>query len=114
MQSGGWIKGVRFLALAVGLTATFCGMQQGVPLRNDKVPAFHTHTQTETTTAQESEVETVPRVRAALGKLPLYFIENRGQVDARVAYYVQGQNTTLYFTPEGTTFVLTSQEKHSE
>jgi hypothetical protein len=46
------------------------------------------------------------RVQAAVSKLPLYFIENRGQVDERVHYYVQGKETTLYFTPQGVTFVL--------
>src|SRR5947209_1595420 len=50
---------------------------------------------------------TKARVQTAWGKLPLYFTENRGQVDGRVAYYVQGQTTSLYFTAEGVTFALT-------
>ncbi len=41
----------------------------------------------------------------ALERMPLYFIENRGQLDSRVAYYVQGRDTTLYFTAEGMTLV---------
>ncbi|HEX2930095.1 MAG TPA: SBBP repeat-containing protein [Candidatus Binatia bacterium] len=45
-------------------------------------------------------------VRAAKDKLPLYFIENRGQADPRVAYYVQGSNKIFYFTDEGITLVL--------
>jgi uncharacterized repeat protein (TIGR01451 family) len=44
--------------------------------------------------------------RVAKASLPLYFIENRGQVDARVAYYVHGANKILYFGPEGVTMVL--------
>jgi hypothetical protein len=40
------------------------------------------------------------------GMLPLYFIENRGQFDERVAYYVQGKDKTLFFTSQGVTFVL--------
>lgn len=47
------------------------------------------------------------RLGVMLSKLPLYFIENRGQVDERVAYYVQGRDTTLAFTAEGVTFVFT-------
>jgi len=43
----------------------------------------------------------------AFGKMPLYFIENRGQVDGRVDYYLQGRDKTLYFTNEGITFTLT-------
>jgi hypothetical protein len=52
--------------------------------------------------------------------MPLYFIANQGQMDARVAYYVQGSDKTLYFTPKGVTFALTdltpnpSQEMGSE
>src|SRR5437867_1428411 len=46
-----------------------------------------------------SAVATKAQVQAGFGKLPLYFIENRGQVDDPVAYYVQGRDTTLYFTP---------------
>ena len=48
------------------------------------------------------------RVQPDWGKMPLYFIANQGQMDARVAYYVQGSDKTLYFTPEGVTFALTS------
>jgi hypothetical protein len=47
------------------------------------------------------------RVQAVLATLPLYFIENRGQLDDRVAYYVQGRDTAVYFTAEGVTFALT-------
>src|SRR6266545_441842 len=43
----------------------------------------------------------------ALEHMPLYFVENRGQLDSRVAFYVQGRDTTLYFTAEGMTLVLT-------
>jgi beta-propeller repeat-containing protein len=38
--------------------------------------------------------------------LPLAFIENRGQADPRVAYYVQGRDTAVFFTARGLTFVL--------
>jgi len=50
------------------------------------------------------------RIQEAYGKLPLYFIENKGQVDSRVAFYVQGADTTLYFTKEGVTFGLTGEQ----
>ncbi len=39
-------------------------------------------------------------------QLPLYFIENRGQLDHQVAYYVQGKGASIYFAPTGATFVL--------
>ena len=49
------------------------------------------------------------RVQAMLGQLPLYFVENRGQVDGSVAYYVQGRDTTVYFTSSGVTFALSGR-----
>lgn len=47
----------------------------------------------------------------AFGRLPLYFVENHGQMDARVAYYVQGYDKTLYFTSEGLSFALANPSK---
>jgi len=38
--------------------------------------------------------------------LPLYFIENQGQLDEQVDYYLKGADKTLYFTSEGITFLL--------
>ena len=60
-------------------------------------------------TAELRSPETA-RIQEAYGKLPLYFIENKGQVDSRVAFYVQGGDTTLYFTREGVTFGLTGEQ----
>lgn len=37
---------------------------------------------------------------------PLSFIENRGQTDGEVAYYVRGMDKTLYFTPRSVTVAL--------
>ncbi len=39
--------------------------------------------------------------------MPLYFVENRGQLDRRVSYYVQGNDTSIYFTSQGMTLALT-------
>jgi len=49
------------------------------------------------------------RVEAGLGKMPLYFVENRGQIDSRVRYYVQGASNSVYFTKTGIVFKLTSR-----
>ncbi|MBI4774980.1 MAG: SBBP repeat-containing protein [Deltaproteobacteria bacterium] len=49
-------------------------------------------------------VSAAPSVMETFGKVPLYFVENRGQTDPRVAFHVQGQNTSVYFTNEGVTF----------
>jgi len=41
------------------------------------------------------------------GKLPLSFVENRGQTDKRVAYYLQSSAYSLYFTRRGHALRLT-------
>ena len=43
------------------------------------------------------------------GRMPLYFIPNKGQVASQVDYYVQGKDKTIYFTSEGLTYVLNGQ-----
>jgi beta-propeller repeat-containing protein len=43
------------------------------------------------------------------GKLPLYFIENRGQVDERAEYYLHGKDKSIYFTPHGLVFSLSGK-----
>jgi len=47
-----------------------------------------------------------PRLAADFGKIPLHFIPNEGQVEGPAAFYVQGKDKTIYFAPEGLTFVL--------
>jgi hypothetical protein len=42
----------------------------------------------------------------AYGKLPLLFIENQGQVDEAVRYYVKASGQTVYFTEENIVFDL--------
>ena len=39
-------------------------------------------------------------------RFPLHFIENKGQVDSRAAYYLHGSDKAFYFGPEGVTIVL--------
>jgi len=50
------------------------------------------------------------KLEADFGKIPLYFIANKGQMDERVDYYVQGRDRSIYFSPGGVTFVLASTE----
>ena len=40
------------------------------------------------------------------GKLPLYFIENKGQLDSKVRFYVKTSGQTIYFTDEKIVFDL--------
>ncbi len=49
----------------------------------------------------------VQHLHANASKMPLYFIENQGQLDARVGYYLRGHDTSVYFTPQGIIYALT-------
>ena len=49
-------------------------------------------------------------MRSDLQSLPLHFVANEGQLDAPVDYYVQGSDTSVYFTPEGVTYRLSDRE----
>ncbi|TFG92057.1 MAG: hypothetical protein E4H15_04550 [Syntrophobacterales bacterium] len=46
------------------------------------------------------------RILKTYGKLPLYFIKNKGQVDPKVRFYIKTSDQTLYFTDEGIVFDL--------
>lgn len=41
-----------------------------------------------------------PDLLGAFAKLPVAFVENRGQMDARVRYYAQGPRYAFYLTPD--------------
>ncbi len=49
-----------------------------------------------------------PTMDPDFGRTPLYFVPNMGQMDERVAYYVQGKDKTLFFTAEGLTLSITN------
>jgi uncharacterized repeat protein (TIGR01451 family) len=51
------------------------------------------------------------RIKEDYGQLPLSFVENRGQLDSRVGYYLQGRDKAVYFTSEGITFTLTGNDQ---
>jgi Beta-propeller repeat len=72
------------------------------------LPASAAGTQTATSNAQE---KTKQRAAGAYGKLPLAFVQNRGQANKRVRYYVQGAGHSFYFTPDKTVLSFTKKEK---
>ncbi len=49
-------------------------------------------------------------VMNAYGRLPLYFIENKGQVDAGVRFYERGAGHATFFTEDGVVLSLTKRE----
>ena len=50
-------------------------------------------------------------VRSAFGRLPLYFVENLGVYPDEVAFYIQGADTTLFFTRDGITFRMKGEDR---
>jgi len=70
----------------------------------------------QTASAQTSSVTSSAalNIDRDFGKMPLYFIPNQGQMDARVAYYLQGKDKTIYFTSEGLTYVLSERSAEEQ
>ncbi|HEY6334143.1 MAG TPA: SBBP repeat-containing protein, partial [Blastocatellia bacterium] len=54
------------------------------------------------------------RIDWTLGHQPVSFVENRGQIDPEVAYYVEGMGTRLYFTSKGVTFSIPQRKAGSD
>jgi hypothetical protein len=48
------------------------------------------------------------RADSSYGKMPLFFIKNRGQVDNSVLYYLNGKRGSIYFTKEAIVYDLFS------
>ena len=54
---------------------------------------------------------TKAQIQESYGKLPLYFIQNDGQVDERVKFYEKGSGHATFFTKEGVYISLVRGEK---
>lgn len=59
---------------------------------------------------QESVARPAAGIEAISHELPLYFIENHGVYPEDVAYYVSGQDKTLFFTRRGVTLRLAGKQ----
>lgn len=53
------------------------------------------------------DAETHTSVRMSYDKLPLYFIQNNGQMDKRVKFYEKGIGHTMFFSEEGVYLLFT-------
>jgi len=54
------------------------------------------------------------RVKNTYGKLPLYFIENRGQVDGVVKFYERGAGHATFFTQDGVVLGLSRRASKTD
>jgi hypothetical protein len=70
--------------------------------------AWHTTPNAPLGPSRTQDAANQAKLGATYGKMPLYFVENQGQTDARVAYYAHGQDTSIFFTPQGVTYALTT------
>jgi len=59
-----------------------------------------------TTPANSAEKVVDARTAKAYGKLPLSFVENKGQLDKRVRYAIHGPRASAFFRNDGITFDL--------
>ena len=50
-------------------------------------------------------------LKASLGKVPLCFTENRGVFPEAVAYSIQGEDKSLFFTKNGITYRLKGKDR---
>ena len=89
------------VALVLGLWIT-SGGQQNSRLEGFKV-AFSQNA--------SSQISQNLGVDMDFGRMPVYFTANEGQMDERVAYYINGKDKQIYFTQEGVTFVLIGDDK---
>ena len=97
--------------MALLLSAIFCW----APLVGGgaaPTPAGPAAVQTQAAASPENDPAQKLTVAANYGRLPLYFIENRGQVDKRVQYYVRGGGQTTFFTKDEVVLALCRQEKN--
>jgi Beta-propeller repeat len=104
-----------YLALFALLALAAAGhlVRGGSPSVSGKVPALSLPASAPRTQAATSNVpeKTKHDVADAYGKLPLAFVQNRGQTDRSVRYYAQGPGRAFYFTPEKAVLTFTNKEK---
>jgi len=68
-----------------------------------KMPIIPNHKKTEVTATQKAAII------KTYGKLPLYFIENKGQVDEKVSFYEREAGHATFFTSKGVVLGLTKR-----
>ncbi len=56
-------------------------------------------------------IDTKVRISEVYGKIPLYFIKNKGQVNRKALFYSRTKDYTLWITKEGILSVRTWQDK---
>jgi hypothetical protein len=83
------------------------------PLTGFALPQVHASAAAHSlpTSVRVEAVQQHDHIAQQLERAPLTFVENRGLMDERVAYYVPGSQTTFYFTHDGMTIAQTGAAK---
>ena len=102
------ISSLRYLRQWSGLTRVF--LLSAIAFPGSAVPASAA---TPEPAAAATRLSKTTMAQRLVANLPLYFIENRGQLDRRAAYYVHGRDKVIYFTAGGLTIVLHSQRQQA-
>lgn len=97
------------LALVALLCSTF--ILAGSALTSTGTP--QTAASTAKPQSPAAQGETKPLIEADYGRLPLYFIENRGQLDEQVKYYEKQGNHAIFFTAKEIRFAFYPGETQS-
>src|SRR4051794_39432810 len=90
-MAGGAFQAGRPLAMAAAIA---CGLSGGLAARADA-----------------AAVSGRARALASYAKLPLAFVPNAGQSDARVRYLAHSGRSTLFFTDRGVTMVVSGSRR---
>ena len=96
VHKGGWI--VDMIHILLGLILLFMIFTPGMP------PLADTMQQEPSADSMDEAVKA--EVLEAYGNLPVLFIQNDGQLDSTVEYYVKASRQTLYFTGDSIVFDL--------
>ncbi len=91
--------------IAVLLLATICHDVYSAPLGSTDI---------QSTNNQCLDEYMKARVQDIYGKLPLYFIQNDGQVDEGVKFYERGGGHSLYFTKRGVYLSLVRMQRSED
>jgi len=104
------LAGILFFFLTPPIGALAAGMERPLPaLASGEISLFHEKVKT----AEPTELQKV-NIKKTYGKLPLYFIENKGKVDEKVSFYERGAGHGTFFVENGVVLSLTKRESKSD
>jgi photosystem II stability/assembly factor-like uncharacterized protein len=95
---------INLIFLGLILTALAIGMLYGLP----KSEAASVSTATSTFAIKETDQKAQAQMKEEYGKLPLSFVANDGQTDARVKFLSRGDGYSLFLTSTEAVLALTS------